>query len=254
MADLPEDEREERVERARLVREEARETIEEQIAILDDLDEKAIQMFRVNIVVASILVSGISIAVSTETTTMTMLLTPYTQAGAVFLFISTILAATTYTSTSERIGISSRDVRETIMNQRYDYDLIEEEIALEYANWIRYNYERNTANALLFTLTLISAVGALIYVVIGVIDVFTHGVITPYINLVVLIFFVLFGWVSGVYGQIRRWVNETAPDERFIVWLRAWKTVFTKTSDEEPEDEKAEKSNDRSDFDKDTST
>lgn len=222
MIDLPDSEYEERVARARLARQEARETVTEQTSTLSDIDEKAIQIFRINTVIASILVTGVSIAVSSDSATYTDLITGYTTTGALFLFTSILLAAITYTATAERIGINAETIGESILNQQYDYDLVEEEIALEYGKMIQKNYEKNASNVLLFTLTLITTVAAVCYLAIGLVDIYSASGVSPAINLVVVIFFVVFGKLSGLYGTTVRWWKLTDPDERLQAWIADW--------------------------------
>lgn len=228
MVGLPEDEYEERVIRSRLARAEGRWTIEEQTSTLSDIDEKAIQIFRINLVVSSILVSGFSIAVSTENASYATLITPYTKVGAALLFLSIILAAITYTSTSTRIGIAKDAIEDSILNPAYDYDLVEEEIALEYGKMIRYNYEKNASNALTFTLTLLSAVAAICYLTIGLIEIYDSGTIPTSFNTVVVGFFLLFGKLSGVFGTTARWWRLTDPLGRFAAWVERWWTILAK--------------------------
>lgn len=220
MVDLPEDEYEERVERARLARTEARQTIDEQTQTLSDIDEKAIQIFRINLVIASILMTGLSISVSNDNSTYDSLITPYTIAGSVLLFLSIILASVTYTSTSERIGIAKDTIEDSILNQEYDYDLVEEEIALAYGTMIRYNYKKNASNALLFTLTLLTAVTAISYLAIGIVDIYNS--VHYSINIVMVVFLIVFGKVSGLYGTIKRWRELTDPFTRFQNWVTDW--------------------------------
>lgn len=227
MADVPDDEYEERIARAQLAREEARKTIEEQSATLSDIDEKAIQIFRSNLVVAGILVTGLSIAVSAENVSSHTLITPYTATGSVLLFASMILSATTYTSTSEKIGIAKSAIDESILDQKYDYDLVEEEIALKYGHMIRYNFEKNASNALLFTLTLVATVGAICYLALGIVDIYRPRVIDPSINLLMVGFFLLFGKTSGLYGTLRRWWQLTDPLDRLSKWVVHWKDSIT---------------------------
>jgi len=223
MVDIPDDEYEERVVRARLARKEARQTIDEQTATLSDIDEKAIQIFRISLVVASILVTGLSIAVSAENVSATTLITPYTTVGSILLFTAIILSSVTYTSTSERIGIAKSAIEESILNQEYDYDLVEEEVALQYGHMIRYNYKKNASNALLFTLTLFVAVGAICYLALGIVEIYDTDIIHPSINVLIFAFFLLFGKISGLYGTTYRWWQLTDPSKRFWTWVSEWK-------------------------------
>lgn len=226
MVDLPDNEYEERVVRSRLARKEARETITEQTATLTDIDEKAVQIFRINTVIASILVTGVSIAVSSESADYESLITGYTTVGAFCLFGSILLAAITYTATSSRIGINAETIGDSILNQDYDYDLVEEQIALEYGEMIQKNYEKNTSNALLFTLTLLSTVAAICYFAIGMVDIYGSGGVHPGINVLTALIFVVFGKFSGVYGTARRWWRLTDPGERLRSWIIEWLTTI----------------------------
>jgi hypothetical protein len=230
MVDIPDDEYEERIARARLARQEARQTISAQSDTLSDIDEKAIQMFRINLVVASILVTGLSIAVSSDAVSSRVLITPYTVTGSILLFGSIILSATTYTSTAERIGIAKGAIDGSILNQRYDYDLVEEEIALKYGQMIRYNFKKNATNALLFTLTLLVAVGAICYLTIGIVDIYDSGLIRPSVNVFIVSFFVLFGKISGLYGTFHRWWELTNPLSRLESWFGDWRETITEVS------------------------
>jgi hypothetical protein len=100
---MAQDDQEDRIRRAQLARHEARATIDEQTSTLADIDEKAIQIFRVNLILAGVLVSGVSIAVQSDSASAATLLNSFTRFGAVLLFVSTVLAAVTYTSSREEI-------------------------------------------------------------------------------------------------------------------------------------------------------
>jgi len=222
MTDLPDDEYEERVERAKLARKEARETISEQTDTISDIDEKAIKIFRINIIVASILASGVSIAISADYTTYDTLINPYTKAGSAFLFISIIAASITYTSTSERIGIAKDTIKDSILNLDYDYDLVEEEIALAYGNMIQYNFKKNATNVLYFTLTLLTAVASIIYYTAGIVDIYNSIPNHLAVNALIFVFFIGFGKASGLYGTIIRWWQLTKPPKRAKAWGEDW--------------------------------
>lgn len=216
---------EERIRRAQLARKEARETIEEQSETLSDIDEKAIQIFRANVVLAGIIVSGISIAVKSDGPA-TALLNPFTKFGAVLLFTATILASVTYTSTSEEIGVSADDITKRILNERYDYDLVEEGLAEEYSTWIATNYRANAQNALLFTMTLITTVMAICYFFIGAIEIY-RNTLPWYTNSGAMGLFGVVAKFSGLWGQLERWYQITNPQERFHSWVGARKDRLT---------------------------
>lgn len=210
---------EDRVRRAKLAREEARETIKEQAATLSDIDEKAMQIFRANVVLAGILVSGISIAVQSNDASTTAILNPFTKFGAVLLFTATVLSSVTYTSTSEEIGVSSDDITENILNRDYDYHLVEEGLAEEYSAWVAANYRSNVQNALLFTLTLLTTVMAICYFFVGAIEIYRDS-LPWYTNIGLTGVFLIVAKMSGLRGQLQRWYRETSPEDRFLNWFR----------------------------------
>jgi hypothetical protein len=228
-----------RIRRAELARQEARETISEQAKTVTDIDEKAIQIFRVNIVLAGILVSGISIAVQSSNASTTALLNPFTKFGAVLLFGATVLASITYTSTNQRIGVSSDDITRRILNTDYDYDLIERGLAEEYSNWIATNYKSNIQNALLFTLTLLTTVMSICYFFLGAVEIYRAS-LPWYTNVGAGVLFLIVAKLSGLWGQLNRWHRITDPHKRFSRWLGAWNERLRDNASERNGDDKAD--------------
>lgn len=216
---------ENRVRRAQLARAEARMTIDEQTAKLSGINEKAIQIFRVHVVLTGILVSSISISVRLQTATASAVLNPFTEFGVGLLFISIVLSALTYTSTHGEIGVSPDDVTERILEERFDYDLVEEGLAEAYSAWIGENYRANTQNALLFTLTLLATVMAICYLFFGAIEVYSTS-LPWYANLLSLTLLAVVGKSSGLPGQLRRWQRLATPRQRFRAWFKArWAAI-----------------------------
>ena len=208
-----------RIKKAKLAREEARETLREQSATLSDIDEKAMQIFRVNVVLSGIIVSGVSITVQANDTATTAILNPFTKFGSVLLFVATVLSSATYTSTSEEIGVSSDDITGNILNEKYEYTLIEESLAEEYSSWISQNYRSNVQNALLFTTTLLATVMAICYFFLGAIEIYRDS-LPWYTNVGAVAVFFVISKISGLKGQLERWRRETNPRKRFLGWLR----------------------------------
>lgn len=219
---------EDRVRRAKLVREEARETISEQSATLSDIDEKAIQIFRVNVVLAGVLVSGLSITVQSSNATTAGLVNPFTKFGSVLLFTATVLAAVTYTSTNEEIGVSAEDVTNRILDDEFDYDLVQLGLAEAYGVWIANNYRINARNALLFTLTLLTTIMAICYLFIGAIEVYNPG-LPWYTNAGALVLFAVVAKLSKLRIQFERWWHLTSPQKRFSNWLLGWREFWTES-------------------------
>ncbi|WP_276300331.1 hypothetical protein [Halorussus lipolyticus] len=210
---------EDRVRRAQLARTEARETIAEQTAKLSDINEKAVQIFRLNIVVVGILISGISLSIRSEVVTASALSNPFIEFGVGLLFSSIVFASVTYTSTRGEIGVNPDDVTDRILEDRFDYDLVEEGLAEAYATWIQENYRANTKNALLFTLTLLTTVTGICYLLLGAVEVYTAP-LPWHTNLWGLTLFVLLGKLSGLPGQLRRWRKMANPENSIRSWSK----------------------------------
>lgn len=220
---------EDRIRRAKLVREEARETISEQSATLSDIDEKAIQIFRVNIVLTGVLVSGISITVRSSDAATAALINPFAEFGGVLLFLATVLAAVTYTSTSEEIGVNAKDITNRILNDDFDYDLVQLGLAEAYSVWIANNYRVNARNALLFTLTLLTTIMAICYLFIGAIEIYAPG-LPWYTNVGAITLFAVVTKLSGLRGQLQRWWYLTSPQKRFCNWLLGLREFWTENT------------------------
>jgi len=221
MGDLPESEEEERVARAKLAQEQARETISEQVATISDLDDKAVKIFRINLVIFGLLATAISIAANADSFSYAIIDNIYTKVGVASLFLSTLFALLTYTSTSTEIGVNDNAIRE-ILDDSYEYDIIEETIAIRYGEMIRTNYKKNASNVLLFTYTLYTEVVAIVYLAIAFIDIYDSSPVPTYVNALVIIFLLIFGKLSGLYGTTDRWWEETKPASRFKNWVAGW--------------------------------
>lgn len=210
--------RDDRIQRAKLAREEARETIDEQTAKLSEINERAIQVFRLNVVLIGVLVSIISISIQSKTATAFALSNSFTGFGVGLLFASIILAAMTYTSTRGEIGVNRDDVTDRILESQFDYDLVEEGLAEAYGTWIWENYRVNTGNALLLTLTLLTTVLGICYLFLGTVEAYSAS-LPWYTNLWSIALFVIVGKASGLLGQLRRWWSLTDFENKIRSWI-----------------------------------
>lgn len=168
--------------------------------------------------IAGLLLSSVSIAESTGAASLSGLVTPYTVTGAGILFVSILFAAITYTSTSIRVGIAA-DSADNILDPTFDYDIVQEEVALAYASMIDHNYRKNATNAFLFALTLLTAVVAVVYLTVGIVDLYNESIVEPGLNLVLVGFVAAFGRASGAFGTARRWWRLTSPRALFVSWI-----------------------------------
>jgi hypothetical protein len=169
---------------AATAREELRTTFTYQVERLREIDTKAIEILKANLVLIGIVVTGGSIVVQTEFD-LGGFLNPFTLAGGTLLLVSTGLAAVTYTASDLRGGLSVADVDAVIAAER-DRDSstdadhrdaadagstppgFDERLLRSYAEWIDYNARVTAVNDLLATVTVLLVFLAFVYVVAGV--------------------------------------------------------------------------------------
>ncbi|WP_281193520.1 hypothetical protein [Halorubrum sp. F4] len=160
---------------AATAREELRTTFTYQVERLREIDTKAIEILKANLVLIGIVVTGGSIVVQTEFD-LGGFLNPFTLAGGVLLLVSTGVAAVTYTASDLRGGLSIADVDAVIAaegaNSGGDTSDREpgfdERLLRSYAEWIDYNARVTAVNDLLATVTVLLVFLAFVYVVAGV--------------------------------------------------------------------------------------
>ncbi|WP_245810882.1 hypothetical protein [Halorubrum halodurans] len=164
---------------AATAREELRTTFTYQVERLREIDTKAIEILKANLVLIGIVVTGGSIVVQTEFD-LGGFLNPFTLAGGVLLLVSTGVAAVTYTASDLRGGLSVADVDALIAAERgrdasADGDEggstppgFDERLLRSYAEWIDYNARVTAVNDLLATVTVLLVFLAFVYVVAGV--------------------------------------------------------------------------------------
>lgn len=189
-------------------REEAHRVIDNQIKTLDDIDNKAARLLRINLVLLGIILTGLSLALDTNSSSesiqvVTRLNNMYTISGVLFLLASTAVAAITYTSSSLQAGVSANDLRQFLDNNLDDRTNLEGLIE-GYAEWIEYNYKVNARNAPLGTLTLLLLIFAMLSLSLGVYTAISGG---PNIGILIILS-LLAGFIvyfTGFIGQIRRY-------------------------------------------------
>lgn len=97
------------------LRAEARETVAGQREILNDVDEKASRILRLNVLLLGVAISALSIVVRLQVpearSMLESLVNVYTRLGIVGLVLSTALAAWTYTASEMDVGLDHENVR-----------------------------------------------------------------------------------------------------------------------------------------------
>ncbi|WP_200531806.1 hypothetical protein [Halorubrum sp. LN27] len=189
---------------AATTREELRTTFDYQVERLREIDNKAIEILKANLLLIGIVVTGGSIVVQT-TVDLAAFLNPFTVVGGLLLLASTGLAAVTYTASDLRGGLDLKAVDAVVTAERNggsdssDAPEFDERLLRSYAEWIDYNARVTAVNDLLATVTVLLIFVAFVYVIAGVV-VGAAG-LTPVESwtsfLVLTAFSVAFTWVSA---------------------------------------------------------
>lgn len=198
------------VELLKIAREEAHRTIDHQVDTLNDIDEKAARILRLNLLLLSIILAGLSIAAGEFATNgnltdgaVTDLWNSYTTLGLISLLASTAMAALTYTASSMRAGMSGRDIEALVDNDATAEQNLQG-IVESYSRWMQYNFKINSKNAPLGTLTLLLLIYSIVLLSMGI----YHGIINEIhaLHLIVIIAILcLITWRTGIIGQLRRY-------------------------------------------------
>ena len=191
--------------------EEGRRTIDKQNEILNNIDDKAARILRINLVIVGLIFTGLSVVTGTESQTdqvqeiLPDVINIYTELGLLALLLSTGVAALTYTASALRIGVTGGSLRRIV----FEGDTLDRKrlrgLTRSYSKWIEQNYRTNAYNAPLATVTLIFLVYAVILLTLGGIE--TIRAVRWYENVVAMIFIVIFTVLTGIWGQIERYLR-----------------------------------------------
>lgn len=149
-----------------MTREELRTTFEYQVQRLREIDGKAIEILKANLLLIGIVVTGGSILVQTEFG-IGPFLNPLTLFGSVLLLVSTGLAAVTYTASNLRGGLDA-DAVEAALVREHGEEAFEDRLLRSYAQWIEYNARVTAVNDILVTITVLLVFVAFVYVAVGI--------------------------------------------------------------------------------------
>lgn len=178
-----------------VLRDEMRLTFESQVERLREIDNKAIEILKANLLLIGIFVTGISILVQTGVE-FGSFINVYTVFAGLLLLVSTALAGVTYTSSNIRGGIDGQSLEATL-EAGYTDDEFAEALASSYGNWIEYNAGVIAVNDILITVTVLLVIDALVYLVAGIVaGVFVPPLAVTVVGFVVLTVFV--AWVTSV--------------------------------------------------------
>ncbi|GAD53230.1 hypothetical protein MBEHAL_1990 [Halarchaeum acidiphilum MH1-52-1] len=196
------------VDTVEIAREEAQRTIDSQIQTLNDIDNKAARILRVNLVLLGIILTGISIALNARpsqaspASVLVDFVNGYTIAGIVLLLGSTAVAAVTYTASDLRTGMSGKDLRAMLDGDYTDRQNLEG-LVESYSHWIEHNFRTNARNAPLGTLTLLLLLYAMTALALGTVHAAIGHVGWTLLG-VSFVLNVVLTWYTRFHRQVRR--------------------------------------------------
>ncbi|MWG32951.1 hypothetical protein [Halomarina oriensis] len=182
-----------------LAREEARLTLDAQLSTLDDIDAKALSVFRLNVALATLLVSASTLAATSDVTTVATLVSPVVV-GSVGLFaLSAATAGLTYTAAGRYVGVGPATLDAATDRSRTAFL---SSLVGGYADWIRANERTNDRKALLVTLSVVGTVAGTLALGVGVVAAATGALVVP--GLSALVVLAVLTALSGLPDQVGR--------------------------------------------------
>ncbi|UPV72721.1 hypothetical protein M0R89_09185 [Halorussus limi] len=147
--------------------EEAEETLTYQIDTITDIDDKALRIYRANILLLSVVIGALSIAVKNSIPDLSYFVSLNTGSGILLLLISIASAGVTYTSSDLLIGIQKSAIADTLREDYNKKDLLLR-LSKGYGKWIDSNDAVIEKNGELITYTILLSVDALAFLSSGV--------------------------------------------------------------------------------------
>lgn len=185
------------IESLELATSEAHRTLDTQLATLDDIDSKAIQLLQFTVGLLGVVVSVVSFtgggAVAVEA--------PYLAGGLALLVAGAVVAGVTYTVSARVAGVGPDDLDRVAGGQ--PERTFRRTLVRSYAGWIRYNAAANARAALFITVAVLLVVAGGIGLALGFLRAFAGPVPPAVLAGAVLIFLAaVFG--TGVHRQLGR--------------------------------------------------
>jgi len=156
----------------------ARLTLDQQVLRIENYDTKAVGIFRANILLTGVLLSGLAIIVRTDGIDPSEFFNLWSAFGALSLLCSTILSAMAYTSSSYDLGIGPKVISDA---ERGIYDSkasFQDDLRDLYKEWLRHNANVGQFNSYLITGSIILLMDAIIFFA-GTVGVGVYDLSTP---------------------------------------------------------------------------
>jgi len=194
------------------LRSEARETVDAQKETLADIDTKASQILRLNILLIGVIVSVLSFTAqngggsNSGVPSAGPFINLYMKLGVASLVLSTALAAMTYTASELDVGVSSDNLA-SLLGTNFSLDEAEELLVKNYIIRINFNRSTNIRNIPLITSTVVFVVTAVVLFALGIYEAMV-GAIPWWLSLLVVILLVCVIGISGLVTQTIRAIRD----------------------------------------------
>lgn len=191
---------------------EAHRTLDEQLATLDDIDSRAVQLLQFTVALLGLVVSVLSFVGSDAAVGSN----PYLGGGVVLLLAGSIVAGVTYTVSARVAGIGPRDLeRSTTAESEVAF---RQRLVRSYADWIRFNSFVNARAAFLITVTVLLVVAGAIGLALGVLRI-VLGSLPIAVPAMAALVFVVAVYGTGVHRQVYRLRAAQRPERGVGVGL-----------------------------------
>ncbi len=140
-------------------------TLDYQVERLQEIDSKALEILKANLLLIGIFVTGVSILVQTGVD-VSRFLNLFTAFAGLLLLTSTALAGVTYTSSNVRGGLDGPAVDRALTTS----EEFTRELAESYRAWIEYNADVTAVNDLLVTVTVLLVVDSFVFLLAGLVS------------------------------------------------------------------------------------
>lgn len=176
--------------------EEARETIDQQIAWNREIDDKAARLLRINVALAALVVTALSLGLQYVPTdggagppqrAFHGAMNWYFAAGTALFVTSTALAGATYTMSSLKVGLQFDGIDGTTESE-LPVEEFYRELALGYEGWADHNRRVVNRNGTFVSGAILSLVYSVVFFVVGVTNELGFGGLWKAFGALVLLF------------------------------------------------------------------
>lgn len=208
------------------LRSEAQKTVTSQIETINDIDTKASQILRLNILLIGVIVSVLSLAAQSGgdgtlyVNGSEAFINTYMGLGFASLILSTAFAAMTYGASELDTGIDVQNI-EHFLTVDFSAEEVEELLLKNYIARINFNRSTNIRNLPLITATLNLVIAGVVFFSLGIYEAII-GTVPRWLHYSALLLFLVVVWRSAFLVQTYRAVRDILIWWQPLAQARAW--------------------------------